>query len=544
MPLTEWELSTNIAALINQMIGKGRILPFSKVRCERKPDGPGGSPVLTLLGGLGQILVTGEVRPPYHETGSSPFNPTFVNDARAKACKVSSRYFFTCNLNECVLWETPPNRALCWEDRNYEFWEVMESFREGDMDRPEVSEHLKNWLWGFLHEVAGIIIGISSIRKKTIDEKFAEIIKSALKIPILATSGELEKQCANNEFKSELIQWAGEDQHCISSDPDSQPRDFFEQAARFACSNLADRLAAHAALLSRRGRGDIDKISVPDYVNSAEALRNHIMGYFADAAGISGDHAEFFSGTSIGNRIAFCSDSAVPYWRDLVASINSFNFAGLEDEVVNGMLQKLMAHGGRDESVWLHAPAVSNDVPRSAATIVEEEGAAGIASGDETTGAKKNKKRAGRYEEITAQVVDEIKAECPAMLRRYDPDFLDRRKPFDTFELPGEGDAEPYRDLFKSRGVLFKKGKKHIAFLETRNPAQDNIVVEVANAGIRGFVRFPKDEDECERVWRLFSGFLADRLQVVRKLVEKRTGSGQVQEKACSAVMKVINGRK
>lgn len=543
MPLTEWELSAAIADWINQIIGKRRTLPFSKARWEQRPDSAPEKCVLTLLGGLGQILVTGEVKFPFPGNGSSPFDAAFVDTARVKACKVSSRHFFTWNVNECVLWETTPNRAPCWEERIYASWEVAEVLRECDMDREESSELLKNWLRVFLGDLAKIVTGIACIRKKPIDEKFADVIKSSLRIPILLTSEELEKKCGNDGFKSELDAWLMDDRHAITADPGGETRGLLGRAARIACWEVAKRLAVHETLLGGRG-GETDRISVPEYIDSGEALHNHVEGYFADAIGIAGDHETLFSGdhAATGNRIAFCSDPAVPCWRELIGQIHGFNLPGLKNSEVRRIFERLMSPVELDASGWLNARMDAVDADASAS--MQREGVPGTDSEEETGGGEKTKRRrVARSEEITTQVLEELKAAHPEMFRRYDPDFLDRRKPFDTLRLPVEGDPETYRDLFKEQGVLFKKGKRQIAFIETQNPAQDNLIVQVARAGIRGYVRFPREENECVRVLDLFSGFAAKQLQTVGELIEKKTDSSQMREKVCSAVMRLIAAR-
>ena len=126
------------------------------------------------------------------------------------------------------------------------------------------------------------------------------------------------------------------------------------------------------------------------------------------------------------------------------------------------------------------------------------------------------------------------------MLHRYDPDFLDARKPFDTFELPAQGEPELYTDLFKKQRVAFKKGKRRTVFVETKIPAQNNLVIAVAQSGIRGFVRFPREEDECGQVLSEFSALMANRRQMVRELIESRTDDGNLQEKAFAMVMQLI----
>jgi hypothetical protein len=67
-----------------------------------------------------------------------------------------------------------------------------------------------------------------------------------------------------------------------------------------------------------------------------------------------------------------------------------------------------------------------------------------------------------RPAEVAAQILTEIKADHPELLRRYDPDFVNLHRPLDTYDLPAEGQPQELRDLYHDRGVVFLKGKKGI----------------------------------------------------------------------------------
>ena len=157
MPINEWELTADVASWINEIIGKDRTLPFSRAKCEQRPETSLKRRDLTLLGSIGEVLITGEIKLPYQKDGSSPYNAVVVGDARAKALKASSKYFFTWNVNECVLWET--SRTTTWKDRNYKSWDVTKVRKESDLEHPAVIDALKKWLPIFLNDLAKIFQG-------------------------------------------------------------------------------------------------------------------------------------------------------------------------------------------------------------------------------------------------------------------------------------------------------------------------------------------------------------------------------------------------
>jgi len=521
MPITEWELTADIARWINEIAGKDRSLPFSKARYEQRPESDPTRRDVILLGSLGQIVVTGGVRLPYQKDGSSPYNGAFVNDARIKAVKVSSRYFFTCNVNGCVLWETTPTRSTL-KDQDYQSWDVAGVLKESDLEHPEAIDALKQWLPVFLQDLSKILQGTISIQKKSPDEKILDSLEAALKMPVLATMDELEKRCAKPRDKAELDAWMSSGLGWVIIGNSENIHDNLERAAQFACRGLLKKLVSHEILLRSHG-GRIDKIFVPDHIDTGEDLRRHMEGYFAEAAGITGDYEAVFGGdhAAMGNRIPFYSAMAVSYWRDLIGQIHELGLSEFDNEIIGNVFERLAGPEERDKFSRLYTPA-------------EE------AVDLEPVETKAKRRSRGKFEEIAAQVFEEIKSSHPQMLLRYDPDFLDKRKPFDTFELPAEGDPESYKDLFKKQCIAFKKGKRRAVYVETKIPAQDNLVIEVARSGIRGFARFPHDEDECVRVLSEFSGFMATRRRIVRELIENRTPDEEMQEKAYVMVVQMI----
>lgn len=158
--------------------------------------------------------------------------------------------------------------------------------------------------------------------------------------------------------------------------------------------------------------------------------------------------------------------------------------------------------------------------------------------------ANKNKaKRRGpaRPGEIAAQIYKRITENYPQLLWQYDPDFLDRSKPFDTFEIPAEGTAEVFSDMFTEHGVRFMKGtKRRIALVETTSQAQDELMVLVANSGVRALVRLPHEDDECLSVLQQYEGFINQRENQVRQLIEERTADEGIQEEIYKALAPML----
>ena len=91
----------------------------------------------------------------------------------------------------------------------------------------------------------------------------------------------------------------------------------------------------------------------------------------------------------------------------------------------------------------------------------------------------------------------------PDLLRAYDPDFLDLTKPFDTFDLPGEGIPHPLKEinpLLYDLGVVFMKEQETHRQSRHQDSGAIPLIILLAESGVHGLVRVPHDPDECERV--------------------------------------------
>jgi hypothetical protein len=143
--------------------------------------------------------------------------------------------------------------------------------------------------------------------------------------------------------------------------------------------------------------------------------------------------------------------------------------------------------------------------------------------------------------EIASQIFQWITENEGQLLRKYDSDFLDESKPFDTFDLPTEGTPTAYSDMFTTQGVKFIKGRNtQIALVETRNQPQSDLIVLTAKSGMRGLVRIPHEEGECLSVFQKCERFFREREKRLRELIAERTTDEDMQEKIYEALMPLI----
>ncbi len=133
--------------------------------------------------------------------------------------------------------------------------------------------------------------------------------------------------------------------------------------------------------------------------------------------------------------------------------------------------------------------------------------------------------------EIAAQIYEDTVNKEGHLLRQYDPHFLDRSKPFDTFDIPEKGKAEALHTLFIKHGVAFRVGNKILAQMEVRVPAQVALIIFLSESGVRGLTRVPHEDNECRRVYVEYADFVYKRNRKILGMIEDRTSDQDMQEK-------------
>jgi hypothetical protein len=343
--MTEWEFTGNVVSWINVLLSQSPVPPFSQAKIEQRGQGSNKRRDLTLLDQSNRPLVTGEVKLPYAADGGTPHNAKVVEDARRKANRAKVAYFFTWNVNECVLWETVPANTLR-PNMEFKSWRLpgVSVHKEGHLESPITEHHIKTWLPVFLRDLAQILTGAATIARRSPDEKFVETLESSLSLPINLTVEALREKYGKAGFRRDLDRWMREEQGwTIYTDPEGIA-DNLTRAAGFACFTLVNKLVFYEALLKRYG-AKLPKLDAPGHTTDGEDLRVHLEAFFSDAKKVTGDYETVFgeSHRSIGNRIPFYSDWAVPHWRQIIDQIHLFDFSKLDYEVVGGIFERLIS---------------------------------------------------------------------------------------------------------------------------------------------------------------------------------------------------------
>lgn len=150
-----------------------------------------------------------------------------------------------------------------------------------------------------------------------------------------------------------------------------------------------------------------------------------------------------------------------------------------------------------------------------------------------------NRRRGVRPSDIAREIFVQIEQNNGALLRTYD-DFLDHSQPFDTYELPEDGKPGRLDNLFRQHAIEFVSKTQASIFVETRSDAQRELLLLVVQQRTGDFVRIPLDDDPCLQLHSQYSGFLKQRADSLRAMVEERTADPELQEKIYMDLLKRI----
>lgn len=340
--MNEWEFTSRVATWITLILERNLELPFQEAYCEGQSNESPQRRDLSIKDRNGRVILTGEVKLPGQQDGATPYNAKVVSDARQKARRAGVRFFFTWNVNQCVLWETEGSEAHPRPD--YMHWSVTNVHTSKALEFPDVQAEIKRWLPVFLHDTADVMRGASVIPRKSPDEKFIDSLEAALQVPVTITTNSLLERYRTSAVRSELDAWMrNELGFTILTDPEGI-RSNLERAAKHACYGLANKLVFYEALLKRYG-ALLPPLTVPDHITEADPLRTHLESHFADARRVTSDYETVFGENALGlaSRVPFYNSGVVESWRAFVSEIHEFDFSRLDYEVIGNIFERLIS---------------------------------------------------------------------------------------------------------------------------------------------------------------------------------------------------------
>lgn len=370
--MNEWQFTGEVASWITLILKTNGSLPFGKAYTEGQSVNSAKRRDLTLEDRNGRIVLTGEVKLPGRKDGATPYNTTVVADARSKAKRAKAKFFFTWNVNECVLWETDPPGSQVRPD--YKSWSVTSLYDPKALDYPDKQAEIKKWLPTFLRHAADALQGAAVLEKKSPDEKFIDALEAALRTPVALTFQALFERHSNGKTRAELDAWMRDELgFTLSTDP-NVIRHNLDNAAKHACYALANKLVFYEALLKRYG-ALLHPLTAPDHITNAESLRTHFEGYFAQARKVTHDYETVLGANAldVGSRVPFYNDGVVDFWRAFVEEISDFDFSKLDYEVIGSIFERLISPEERSKFGQFYTRAEIVDLMNSFAIRTGEE---------------------------------------------------------------------------------------------------------------------------------------------------------------------------
>jgi hypothetical protein len=286
-------------------------------------------------------LITGELKVPWDILGRTPYNSKLVNDAHSKASRAGALYFITWNIRRVVLWKTDdPGVALM--DRVVYDKEVIPSSigmeTAADLDKSEVRDALSDGISQLLRFLETTLTGPPTPTFLPLDKLFIAKLESALDFPIQKTISAIKSKIGSSSaFKTAIEKWMREAQGWVVTEATQNQN--IDHAARFTCYVLVNRFCFYDAL--RRKYRNLPRLSVSNSIATGAALRRRLAASFNDAKRYTGNYETVFEG-DFGDTLPFLSDEAVPEWRNLIRSLDRYDFANISLDVIGAMYEQLI----------------------------------------------------------------------------------------------------------------------------------------------------------------------------------------------------------
>ena len=264
-----------------------------------------------------------------------------MDSAHEKADELGVDYFLTWNVNQLVLWKTYES-GVPMLDRDMERFDVVSIKASEEVTKPHIVDRIKKFLESFLVYFAGILAGTQRIRTKPLDERFIQIIESALEEPIIHTQHAVaERYYSKTAFLTSLKKWM------VVSQGWSVTKDTLDEhldrASKLSCFVTANKLIFYNVL---RKRYNLSALRLPNANATIRELREYCGERFDEAIRETRDYRTVFVEDS-GSKLAFLSEDAAPGWREFIRQINSFDLSKLDYDVIGPIFQALLSPAER-----------------------------------------------------------------------------------------------------------------------------------------------------------------------------------------------------
>ena len=339
----EWNITGQAATWMTEICTARPELGFKEATVEETVKGKATRHDLTLFAQDGKAILTGEVKRPENPEGRNPMSDALLFDAFNKASISGIPYFFTWNINRCVLFDSLKNAPL--KERNLEHFYVLSPpiKTSKELVNGARADEIKKFLAAFLERLSAILKGEDTLGSLPLDELFLLRWEAALEQPVAQTYGALVQKFGEQPFTGDLNAWMRDKQGMVLSDDITLRNENLERAAKLSCYVLANRVLFYKALLKNPNFKALRKFQIPDAVKTGADFKKLIEAYWANARKVTRDYETIFGGGEFGDVLPFAADSAIDAWRDLSEGTDDFDFTQLNFEVVGQIFERLLS---------------------------------------------------------------------------------------------------------------------------------------------------------------------------------------------------------
>jgi len=335
----ELDFVNRVTIWIDEILNRRLDLPFKETIIEEGTKGKRTRRDLTLYDRDGHLALTGEVKLPDKPDGLTPYNEAVVIDAHAKADDEGAGYFFTWNVNRLVLWKTFESGVPLIQ-RDQRLFEVVDIHDNKQLSLAPVQDRIKTFLEEFLTFFADIHRGLRALPVKPLDERFIEMLDTALDTIVFHTVDELYKRYQTDlPFRGELVAWMVNEMGWTHSE-ETLIVDL-ERTAKTSCYRLVNKLMFYNAL-RRRYRDKLPAISFGPLEDTAEKMHQALNAFFAKAIWASGDYETVYL-HNFSDTLPFMAPVALEGWRNLIDHIDAYDFTRLNYDIVGRVFERLIS---------------------------------------------------------------------------------------------------------------------------------------------------------------------------------------------------------
>jgi hypothetical protein len=338
----EWNFTSNVAQEATRLLALPEFAgsELGRAEAERTLKDSAKRPDLLFFDRADRerILVTGELKAPWTKEGATPFDTDLVVGAHAKAVRVGARFFITWNIKRVVVWKTDDDGVALLDRAVYDKEIISTALRSGeDLTTTSFKQTFEKGIQAFLVDLAAIVAGRLGISYLPLDRLFVARLEAMLdNVNDKLVVALLAAMSKNKTFATKLEQWMRSQSWVVSD----QTRDEnAERAVRFSSYVLLNRMCFYNAL--RRTYPSMPLLRVSNANRKGEQLRTRLTEFFNKAKSVTGDYQTVFD-QSDADVIPFLSDEAVAEWRKIIESLDKYDFANIDREVIGTMYEQLI----------------------------------------------------------------------------------------------------------------------------------------------------------------------------------------------------------